>query len=45
MEDHDVVRAVFVPHQRCQPRIEDKGHEPWFITFAATEADIRWDLQ
>ena len=39
IEDHDVRRAVFGPHQRCHPRIKHKGHKPWFITFAATQTD------
>ena len=43
-EDHDVLRAVFGPHQRGHPRIKHKGHEPWFITFPATQTDVWWDL-
>ena len=43
-EDHDVLRAVFGPHQRGHPRIKHKGHEPWFITFPATKTDVWWDL-
>ena len=44
IEDHDILRAVFGPHQRCHPRIKHNRHEPWFITFAATQTDVWWDL-
>ena len=41
---HDALRAVFCLHQRRHSRIKQKGHEPWFIKFAATQADVWWDL-
>ena len=44
IEDRDILHAVFGPHQRCHPGIKHKGHEPWFITFAATQTDVWLDL-